>query len=77
MVKKLTQIHPKDETGFSDWQFPIHKGYLMQCCDCDLIHEVEFQVVEKVSKVKKDGTWESIKVPKGKYRVKLRMKRHK
>lgn len=76
MKKEITQIYAADETGFCEWQFPIHKGYLMQCCDCGLVHEVEFKVVEKVTRTKKDGTWEAEKVPKGKYRVGMRMRRY-
>lgn len=33
------------EDGWSDWAHPV-PGYLMQCCDCRLVHEVEFKVVE-------------------------------
>lgn len=29
--------------GWSEWQAPVMKGYIMQCCDCDLIHEMEFK----------------------------------
>ena len=33
------------EDGWCDWVCPKPKGYLMQCCDCELIHEVDFRVV--------------------------------
>ena len=33
------------ENGWCDWVCPKPKGYLMQCCDCELIHEVDFRVV--------------------------------
>ena len=32
------------EDGFTDWVCPKPLGYLMQCCDCNLIHEVETRV---------------------------------
>jgi hypothetical protein len=35
---------PMYEDGFTDWVCPQPKGYLMQCCDCNLIHEVDFRV---------------------------------
>ena len=33
------------ENGWCDWVCPKPRGYLMQCCDCELIHEVDFRVV--------------------------------
>ncbi len=73
---ECTQIDPVTEDGWSEWQFPIHKGYLMQCCDCGLVHEVNFKVVEKIGRTKKDGSWEADPTKKGKFRVGLRMRRH-
>lgn len=32
-----------DEDGWSEWIHPL-PGYLMQCCDCGLIHEMQFEV---------------------------------
>ena len=72
---ECTSIPPATKDGWTEWQFPIHKGYLMQCCDCNLVHEVNFKVVEKVSKVKKDGSWESEPTENGKFRVGMRMRR--
>lgn len=34
------------EDGFCEWVCPTPSGYLMQCCDCGLIHEVEFRVAK-------------------------------
>jgi hypothetical protein len=34
------------EDGWCDWICPKPQGYLMQCCDCELIHEVDFRVVQ-------------------------------
>ena len=34
------------EDGFCEWVCPTPIGYLMQCCDCGLIHEVETRVVK-------------------------------
>lgn len=39
-----------DEEGWSEWIHPVPNaghGYLMQCCDCDLIHEMEFAIVSR------------------------------
>lgn len=77
-MKKIecTQIDAVTEDGWSEWQFPIHKGYLMQCCDCGLVHEVDFKVVEKVGRTKKDGSWEAEKTKKGQFRVGMKMRRY-
>ena len=36
---------PALEDGWCNWVCPKPQGYLMQCCDCELIHEVDFRVV--------------------------------
>lgn len=39
-----------DEEGWSEWIHPHGNdahGYLMQCCDCELIHEMEFVIVPR------------------------------
>ena len=38
-------MHP-DEDGWSEWIHPL-PGYLMQCCDCKLIHEMELAIGER------------------------------
>ena len=42
------QCEPQEATedGWCDWVCPKPQGYLMQCCDCELIHEVESRVVK-------------------------------
>jgi hypothetical protein len=44
-----------DEEGWSDWIHPL-PGYLMQCCDCGLIHDMEFAIVPR-SDVAGDGSF--------------------
>lgn len=39
--RKEVQISPN---GFSDWIQPRAKKYLMACCDCNLVHEMQFRV---------------------------------
>jgi hypothetical protein len=41
------ECEPQEEVedGWCDWVCPKPMGYLMQCCDCELIHEVDFRVV--------------------------------
>lgn len=48
---KAPYLRPEVETmpgGWSEWIRPKRRGYLMGCCDCGLIHEMDFAVVERV-----------------------------
>jgi len=35
---------PKVKAG--QWVQPVRRGYLMSCCDCALVHRMDFRVVE-------------------------------
>jgi hypothetical protein len=39
------EIMTAGEDGWSDWIHPLPK-YLMQCCDCGLVHEMETAIVK-------------------------------
>jgi hypothetical protein len=28
----------------ADWQQPVKRGYLQACCDCCLVHRVDFRI---------------------------------
>lgn len=30
----------------NEWIQPIRKGYKMMCCDCGLVHDVDFKLVK-------------------------------
>lgn len=32
--------------GFTEWIQPIERGYKFACCDCGLVHDLNFQVVD-------------------------------
>ena len=49
-----------------EWVQPVRKGYRMQCCDCGLIHRLDFRVL-KVGKNRKFAH-----VQGSRYRVQLR-----
>lgn len=70
---KCDPIEANDD-GWCDWQFPIHRGYKMACCDCGLVHDVEFDV-ERIVERNEDGSWRSETVEDADYRVALRMRR--
>lgn len=78
-LMKKPKCTPKHglKSGWTRWQEPVMEGYLMQCCDCDLIHVVDFKVLKVTSKKNtKNGYWEAEEMPTDKYRVSLRMKRY-
>lgn len=59
------------EDGFSNWVCPKPIGYLMQCCDCGLIHEAEF----RVAKYKEEGSDEFDVVGDANFQAQFRMRR--
>jgi Zn-finger protein len=36
--------YPSPESG--EWVQPTRRGYLMQCCDCGLVHRLDFKLVQ-------------------------------
>lgn len=56
-VEKLDKIielvrNESGRGGWSKWVSPKMKGYKMECCDCGLIHEIEFDIVKFTGKTK-------------------------
>lgn len=37
------EIMLPDEEGWSDWLHPL-PGFIMKCCDCGLLHELQFAI---------------------------------
>lgn len=70
------KVEHETEGGWSRWVPPLHKGYKLACCDCGLVHNMEFRVV-KVTKTMRDGSWTYDLVRGQKYRVMFRAKRNK
>lgn len=35
----------ENDNGWSDWIQPLMTGYRMACCDCGLVHELDFRIV--------------------------------
>ena len=71
---ECTPMPPVDDDGWCEWSYPKHKGYLMQCCDCGLVHEVEFHVLGNIEP-QEDGSSNGEVMEAG-YQVGLRMRRH-
>jgi len=38
--------HPVDADGWTDWVRPQMAGYKLGCCDCGLVHEMDFRVMD-------------------------------
>ena len=55
------------EDGWSDWIAPQMKDYKLVCCDCGLVHRINFHV-RQVVKHKKNGVF-THKEPKGEMAV--------
>lgn len=63
------------ENGWSRWVPPTMKGYRIACCDCGLVHNMEFRVV-KIKREEKDGSYLFKELPDEKYRVHFRAQRN-
>jgi hypothetical protein len=48
--------------GWSEWVAPVPKGYLMKCCGCGLIHEMEFRTFIE-TKRKRNGAFTPVHLP--------------
>lgn len=69
-VKRFRQEFEEGPRGFSRWVQPQMKKYLMACCDCDLVHEIQFRIVgERKMRVQ----FRARRAPR--YTAKLRAKR--
>jgi hypothetical protein len=36
-----------DEPEAGEWVSPVRKGYFLVCCDCGLVHEMDFRIHKK------------------------------
>jgi hypothetical protein len=43
---KFTRHEDKGK-GFTDWFVPVQRGYKMMCCDCGLVHRIDFRVTDR------------------------------
>ena len=40
------------EVKAGHWETPVMHDYLMQCCDCGLVHRLNFRVIKPMKKKK-------------------------
>lgn len=36
--------HTLNAKGWTDWLQPVRRGYKLACCDCGLVHTMDFRV---------------------------------
>ena len=53
--------HKAGRGGWSKWVYPTKK-YLFKCCDCELVHELEFKTFLEINR-KKNGQFQVVKLP--------------
>ncbi len=46
--KQAVAIHPD---GWTRWSYPTMDGYKMSCCDCGLVHNMQFRVTDDYDQV--------------------------
>lgn len=39
-----------NEVEDREWVQPIRNGYKMMCCDCGLVHKLDFRIVGKIKR---------------------------
>jgi len=61
--------------GWSDWIHPTMRRYQMGCCDCGLVHTLQFRV-ELVTKRNRNGSFQTAPVRGEQFRVAFRAGRN-
>lgn len=41
---KRFKVEVEQKNGWSRWVQPVRRGYLMSCCDCGLVHRMDFRI---------------------------------
>lgn len=58
-MSRIPKVYENSD-GWSDWQSPVMRHYKMACCDCGLVHNMQFRVLKVNRKVK--GGFEGTKI---------------
>lgn len=64
------ETKPREWTG---WIAPNMASYKMACCDCGLVHEIEFRAARVMSR--KRDVFELEALPRAKFKVVMRVRR--
>ena len=54
-AKRMRQERAIDKRGFSRWVQPQMGKYFLACCDCGLVHEMQFRVMPGAVKGRDEG----------------------
>lgn len=74
-MARFVIMKEKHRGGWTDWVFPTHKkNYLMKCCDCGLVHELQFSAF--VEHTRKRSTFRILKL-QWPFRVMFRARRQR
>lgn len=73
-MKRIRQECAVSKRGFSRWIAPVMRKYIMACCDCGLVHEMEFNVLA-AGKMRKNKSWSAKRLSNVRYRVEFRVRR--
>lgn len=66
---------PAGKNGWTDWQRPMMRGYRLGCCDCGLVHDIDFRVVKVVNR-HCNGIKEGEVLSSRDYQVEFRVRRN-
>ncbi|UTC29788.1 hypothetical protein BAJUN_01580 [Bajunvirus bajun] len=69
------KVEAADEDGWSEWVRPVPKSYLMKCCDCGLVHEMDFGVFRQTSPADAQGNYSAETIDDPNVRAMLRARR--
>ena len=61
--------------GWTDWQTPVMRGYRLGCCDCGLVHDIDFRVVRIVRR-RRNGVKEGEVLSSKDYQIGFRVRRN-
>ena len=73
-VEPFLQMNAVDDDGWCEWVHPL-PGYLMKCCDCGLVHELDTHIVRQIGPADAEGRWEGEVVEEPDLKVQIRMRR--
>lgn len=65
-----TPRFPKVKAG--QWIQPIKRGHLMACCDCSLVHRVDFRIVNDRVQLRADRAIGHTKALRKRNRIQVR-----
>jgi Zn-finger protein len=57
-MKTKYPILKENQNGWTDWVILTKEGYKLACCDCGLVHDMDFKIVD-IIKENENGTFET------------------